>query len=573
MENANNEAGRKHANDSWQAEVLGQIYDTNFAEMTQWIAEGALMPTDKVRRGNLRWLEAGKVPLLVPFFNAKASGAEPPPVVQTTVVEAAPPETVNFPAHENFQTPAAQPFPPAENFTENITPPPVAENRPEASPAVSPEPGSQCILHPETQAKFFCEVCANTFCPQCPKSYGGSVKICPMCGAMCRKIGEKDPKKEREVRYQQAISEGFGLKDIGNAFLHPFKYKASLFFGCLMYMFFTVGQKASAVGGIFLLFGALVCMMLAIMLSFGVLANTIENFSQGKLETDFMPGFDDFNLWDDVIHPFFLAIGASVSSFGPFILVLFIGFYLMFSSMTEQVQKAQTQPAKTESPFLIDEKKAMQQSDEVKRLLESVKTKADDKRALTEKGVKDAEVALAEKTEHIRQEEEEVEELESMIRQNRQQQLESVVGKTGETGQAEAGKMFSGILGFSLPLLILLAATLLWGYFYYPAACAVAGYTRSFRATINPAVGIDTIKHLGVDYLKIVGVFILLFIAYTVIGTTLNELFFVFNLPRLGNLPAIALTGIFSFYFIVVFSCTVGYALFKNADKFRFYRG
>src|SRR5688572_13861303 len=89
------------SNEIWQAEVLGQIYETNLEELTQWITEGALLPDDKVRRGNLRWLEAGKVPPLMPFFNAKANGLAPPQV-QTSTVNAG-----NFRAHtENFQSAA-----------------------------------------------------------------------------------------------------------------------------------------------------------------------------------------------------------------------------------------------------------------------------------------------------------------------------------------------------------------------------------------------------------------------------------------------------------------------------------
>src|SRR5690349_9053605 len=66
----------------WQVEVSGQIYEADFAELSSWIGEGALHPGDKVRRGNLRWIEARKVPSLVPFFNAKEKG-EPMPVVIT----------------------------------------------------------------------------------------------------------------------------------------------------------------------------------------------------------------------------------------------------------------------------------------------------------------------------------------------------------------------------------------------------------------------------------------------------------------------------------------------------------
>ena len=52
----------ENTSELWQAEVNGQIYEASFEELAQWIQEGALLPQDKVRRGNLRWIEAQKVP-------------------------------------------------------------------------------------------------------------------------------------------------------------------------------------------------------------------------------------------------------------------------------------------------------------------------------------------------------------------------------------------------------------------------------------------------------------------------------------------------------------------------------
>ena len=74
------------AEEKWQVEVGGEIYEGSFEELTQWIGEGALLPLDKVRRGNLRWIEAQKVPGLRAFFEAKEQGVEPPPAGGTTDV-------------------------------------------------------------------------------------------------------------------------------------------------------------------------------------------------------------------------------------------------------------------------------------------------------------------------------------------------------------------------------------------------------------------------------------------------------------------------------------------------------
>jgi hypothetical protein len=135
----------------WQVDAGGEIYQGSFDELTQWIAEGSLLPQDKVRRGNLRWIEAQKVPLFLKFFNAKELGAVPPVV------------TTNSPT----------PFPSAVS-----------------APNINLDQAKFCLVHIETEAKFVCDGCTNFFCKECPSSFGAEVKICPMCGAMCKDLGK-----------------------------------------------------------------------------------------------------------------------------------------------------------------------------------------------------------------------------------------------------------------------------------------------------------------------------------------------------------------------------------------------
>lgn len=559
MENAN----QNQPNEFWQAEVLGQIYDTNFAEMTEWIAVGSLVPTDKVRRGNLRWIEARKVPMLIPFFNAKENGIEPP-TIHTSVTNSDETAPETFAATENFipgQTAANQNFSQPEHSFQ----PTQNHNQSLHSSEINSE--NTCILHPEYEAKFSCETCANNFCGQCPKSYGGTVKICPMCGAMCSKIGAVDYKKEREIKYRQAVSEGFGFGDIAESFAHPFKFKASLIFGAMMFMFFTVGQNVVAFGGIGMIFAALICFMLANMLAFGIMANTIENFSQGKLEKNFMPDFEDFNLWDDVIHPFFLTIGIYLSSFGPLLLVVAVGIFVVTNAIRSNASLNQNPAQQTTSPFMIDEQKALNQSDEVKKLVAGVKTDAERKRAITENGLD--ETSFNDKT----YEERETENINQMIADGEKNKLESVVGKTQETKDKESAAMFSKLLEQGIVLVLLGFVAVLWGIFYVPAACAVAGYTRSFSAALNPRYGIQFIKSIGVDYIKILGVYVVLLIVGMIFSTILQLVLLPFNLPGLGNIPASAIASLYTFFVTVVFACLLGRAVYKNSEKLGLYRG
>jgi hypothetical protein len=382
---------------------------------------------------------------------------------------------------------------------------------------------------------------------------------------MCKKIGELDLKQSRELRRKNASAEGFGFSDVVISFSHPFKFTTSFLFGGAMFMIFTVGQSAISFGGIVMIFPALVCFMLANMLSFGILATTVEKFSKGDTESDFMPGFEDFNLWDDVIQPFFLSIGVYISSFGPAILVSIFTVFVVMGFVGDEIKKnhlqnAENQNIQTSSPFLIDEKKAADQSEEVKKLLESVKQNADEKRQLTENGLNEQNNPF--------------EETAKLTDESKKQQPGSIVGGTEEPRTSGIGMVKAqALIKRAILLFILLALTMLWGIFYFPAACAVAGYTRSFLATINPSVGINTIKTLGIDYVKILVFFILIGIASAFISGFFWIMLSSFNLIGAANIPATAITSWFTFYFTIVFSCTLGHALYKNSDKFKFYKG
>lgn len=101
----------------------------------------------------------------------------------------------------------------------------------------------------------------------------------------------------------------------------------------------------------------------------------------------------------------------------------------------------------------------------------------------------------------------------------------------------------------------------------FPASCAVAGYTRSFIATINPLVALDTMRRLGLTYVKILVMCVALLFLSILVSGILSMIFAPFALPGMGNLPAKGLGSMFGFYLTVVFSCILGYALFKSQDK------
>lgn len=544
----------------WQVEVNGQIYDTNLEEMKLWIAEGSLLPMDKVRRGNLRWLDANKVPLLYGFFNAKQL-AIPPPNVSTTTIPLIQTNLQNdkfsTTNHNevNFQQASA-----TNTFDSNQTQ--FHQNATQLPPQVS------CVIHEGEEPKFSCETCLNLFCKNCPNTYG-SVKICPMCEAMCQPLVAVFPKQERQSQIYYPPTERFSFSDFGNSLAFPFKYKASLIFGAILYMFFTLGQGAFAIGGIYMIVGSIFCAMLANMFTFGIMANTVDNFSQGKTESNFMPNFEDFNIWDDVVHPFFLSIGVYILSFGPLIVLIIVMTFFVMNSIKQELTPLGQKAVSVTAPQLQPGYEDASQISQIKTITEKI----NEKNAQRNQQIENAENGIMNPGQsYPNNEEEEFNELNRQINQHKKQQLESTIGKTSETQQAEFRQFVQKMFGIAIPFLLLGGIALLWGLFYFPAACAVAAYTRNFGSTINPMIGLDTIKRLGFDYVKILGMTILLSIMSGIIGIILKIVLSPFDLPRIGNIPAIAIGGLFTFYFSVVFSVILGYALYKNAEKLNLYR-
>lgn len=524
--------------ETWQVDWDGEIIDTSFPELTALIDNGKLARVHKVRKGNLRWIEAGKVPSLLSVFNAKDNGQPVAPVITATML-----------------TPSQLAGTSATN--------------PRNEPNLASAPASNvCSMHPDAEAVFVCETCLNQFCNACPSRYGSNVRICPFCGAMCTPLALPAEKASFQNVSGPGPSGSFGFGDLGEAFAYPFKYKTSLLFGAIMYAFFSVGQGAVGFGGIFMLFSALICFLMANTLTFGVLANTVENFSQGKIGLNFMPSFDDFSIWDDVVHPFFLSIGVYIVSFGPVIAVFLIAVFMIIGGVNKELNAVQSDAAQTVGPDVTFASKAVKQSEQIKGMLE--KQAAIQQQRVNEMDDREIQPDVSRPdVPGANREEEEFQRINKMIAENRKAQLESTVGKAPDTVAAERAEMIKQIVSKGILILLLGGVCLLWGLFYFPAANIVAGYTRSFGATLNPTVGFDTIRRLGVDYVKILAFGILIALLSGFIGGLLGGVFSAFDMPGVGNVPARAIGAFFGFYFSVVFSCMIGFALFKNAHKLK----
>lgn len=270
----------------WRVSTIEGVFETDLDTLRQWIIEGCVLPTDKVSKGTLNWIDAGRVPKLKKAFNGEV---EPPTL--TLVPEKAttenawqtPPITSQDEVHEESGRQA-------EQFT---------------SPYVAAAPSNVCQNHPEVQPKYLCRMCAAALCDQCPK-YVGSTKIpvCPFCGDLCKSYSEVTSKTAR-AEFQ---SSGFGLSDLGRAIKYPFQHKIALLSGALLYGFLLIaGFRGSLVAW-------------AIM--FGCISHVISQVAWGRLDRSFMPDFSSFSIVDDFVMPIFLGIGITIVSWGPVIVLV-----------------------------------------------------------------------------------------------------------------------------------------------------------------------------------------------------------------------------------------------------------
>ena len=80
-------------NEVWQVVVQGEVYEADTFTLKQWIGEGRILPTDRVKKGNLSWNEAQRVPILKPVFMGEENPKPPeqPPAPPLPAVTHAPP--------------------------------------------------------------------------------------------------------------------------------------------------------------------------------------------------------------------------------------------------------------------------------------------------------------------------------------------------------------------------------------------------------------------------------------------------------------------------------------------------
>ena len=74
-------------NDIWQVELDGAFYEADTETLAQWVRDGYVLPTTRVKKGSLKWIEMGRVPP----FRGTFPVAAPPETPTTSYADTAPP--------------------------------------------------------------------------------------------------------------------------------------------------------------------------------------------------------------------------------------------------------------------------------------------------------------------------------------------------------------------------------------------------------------------------------------------------------------------------------------------------
>ncbi|HEV7681568.1 MAG TPA: hypothetical protein VGO68_05565 [Pyrinomonadaceae bacterium] len=470
--------------ESWRVSTPEGVFETDLETLKQWIVEGCVQPNDKVSKGNLNWLEAGRVPMLreafaaevVPYQPEVAAASSPAADVTT---EKAPARLVVVPTRSAAITAA-----------------------------------DTCTTHPDVAGKYICRECGNSSCDECTKFVGASkIPLCPVCGDLCKPAEQLRHKAAR----QELQSSGFGVADFGRALAYPLQHKVALLFGAAFYgLLLLVGFRGR---------------LLASVIMFGCISHVISQVAWGRMNRSFMPDFSEFSLWDDLAVPFFLGIGITIVTWGPIVvLVIALLFGIFSGSAVTRAQLTQTPTAEQAGPNQKDLSVLLDPNADPKKLEE-----ANNKLNQLRPGYR--------------------------ISQEAERSKKELNDPSAELLQ------FVKLFPQSLLFIGLLLLSLGWAIFYYPMALTVAGYTQSFGSVVNPLVGLDTIRRMGLTYFKAFGMVVVIQGVGFVLALIVAAITAPLALPFFGNLPAMFIDGSLTFYFNLVIACLLGLSLYKCADR------
>ncbi|MEK6280101.1 MAG: zinc finger, RING-type domain-containing protein [Acidobacteriota bacterium] len=303
----------------WRVSTADGVFEANLETLKQWIAEGCVLPTDKVSKGNLNWIDAGQAPMLKGAFSG-----------DRVELAAVPPPKPSLPS----------PGPPVMTQTTTIGPdvdPEQAEPMVNTFAPVVASASEQafadpsCHNHPDKPPEYVCRICSEVFCKECTKVVR-SIRLCPLCGDLCKPYEQVMAKAVS----QEFQTSQFGFSDFARAIRYPFQHKVALVCGAFVYGLLLLGGMRTGI--------------IAYVIMFGCMSHAISQVAWGRLSRSFMPDFSEFSVLDDLVQPIVLGIGITIVSWGPVIVLLLALLFGVLSNAPRLSPLGTPDIAATEQP-------------------------------------------------------------------------------------------------------------------------------------------------------------------------------------------------------------------------------
>lgn len=390
-----------------------------------------------------------------------------------------------------------------------------------------------CAVHGDQKPYWVCTVCKNLFCKACPASDSGRLKFCPFCGGTCVLYSGLDWKyKKGQARYndydedevketkkkREPVKTSMELIDFMAAMTYPFYYPSSLAIGVILYLFLIFGQIMTVFAGGWTFLATFGCIVVVVMMKFGVMLKTIENFRQADFKKSFLPRIKKLTIREDLFHSLFVGISVYIASFGLFVLM----------AVSLGVYASNSNPVDLETKGKVSNKPAG--STNFDNSFRDIKDRE-------QKKIQD---------------------------QTRQSRFENVFGRNYwlESKQFEnfVGSLKNLSPVFYLPVFL----SLVFGFFYFPAACILSSKNRSFTNIFNYKAGVREIKFFKSDYVKIL---LMIFCFIIILILTVVGLIWFFNfleIPNVGIVVTLLAESALILYFWLAFSGILGILLCKK---------
>lgn len=355
----------------------------------------------------------------------------------------------------------------------------------------------RCVTHPQVRSQSICPQCFAGYCPECENRVNNAI-VCRSCEALCIRASEYEERLERDRQRARPM-----MEELGTILSYPMRDPLAWALLAIITWVFAVLGNFSIMHG----------KMVAVLFSQGLLMaycfTALSRVSGGNMK-DFMPDIGEIG---DLVRSLKLGVSALVAGSGPLlVMVLLIPGLALFGGLGQMTgEEAEAQPA---APILAEAVPA-----------------GDEGAPVTEEDV------------------------------------EAVAGEDGEAEAAPAGApagMTSAeaaaglkLLGIAVWVLFLGGLALVWKVVYTPVALTVAGLSRSALSTLNPVVGIDTIKRMGGVYWQAMAIYTVVAAVQWVTGVALGFI------PLAGGLARSFVDA----YAYLVIGCTLGLAVFKKAPE------